>query len=127
MPKIVNKSEQIANMVKQLSGIGIPHDMICSIADISKPTLYKYYREELDKGKASAVAKVAANLFDMATGNGNRALPAAIFFLKTQGGFRETDRIEIADVSEESDKFRKLLSNIRESKLSEKDSNESTH
>ena len=38
MPKLVKKTDETANMVRQLSGLGIPHDQICSILEISKPT-----------------------------------------------------------------------------------------
>ena len=76
MPKIVKKTEDTTRMVKQLSGIGVTHDMICSIAGISKPTLYKYYDEELKLGKAQSTVTVANNLFRMATGDGREALTA---------------------------------------------------
>ena len=49
MPKTVNKTDETARMVTQLSGLGIPHEQICSMLDISKPTLYKYYDVELLK------------------------------------------------------------------------------
>ena len=126
MPKIVNKTEEISKMVKSLSGIGITHDMICSIANISKPTLYKYYAEEIEQGKASSTAKVANNLYRMATGEGKEALTACIFWLKTQAGWRETNFIEVTDNTEENDKFRKLITDIQKSKLSKADSIEST-
>tara|TARA_R110000803_G_scaffold209021_1_gene278158 strand:+ start:3362 stop:3745 length:384 start_codon:yes stop_codon:yes gene_type:complete len=127
MPKIVKKTDEIAKMVKQLSGIGITHDMICSIAGISKPTLYKYYDSELKLGKASSTATIANNLYRMATGTGREALTASIFWLKTQANWKETDVIEINNVSDENEKFEKLVKSVRQSKLSEKDSNESTH
>tara|TARA_R100001015_G_C4600646_1_gene155590 strand:+ start:91 stop:474 length:384 start_codon:yes stop_codon:yes gene_type:complete len=127
MPKIVKKNEETARMVQQLSGIGVTHDMICSIATISKPTLYKYYDEELKLGKAQSTVTVANNLYRMATGNGKEALTASIFWLKTQAGWKETDVVEINNVSDENDRFKELLGKIRESKLSKKGSNESTH
>ena len=127
MPKIVNKNEETGRMIKQLSGIGVTHDMICSIAGISNPTLYKYYDEELKLGKAQSTVTVANNLFRMATGHGKEALTASIFWLKTQAGWKETDVVEINNVSDENDRFEELLSKIRESKLSKQGSDESTH
>ena len=127
MPKIVKKTAEVTEMVKRFSGIGITHDMICSIANISKPTLYKYYNEELKVGKAHATATIANNLYRMATGEGKEALTASIFWLKTQAGWKETDVVEINNVSDENEKFEKLVKSVRQSKLSEKDSNESTH
>ena len=63
MPKIVNRDDSTAEMIKSLSGLGITHEQICAIVKISKPTLYKYYQEELQEGKANANAQVAKNLF----------------------------------------------------------------
>jgi virulence-associated protein VapD len=127
MPKLVNREESVAEMVKSLSGLGITHEQMCAIVKISRPTLYKYYQEELQEGKANANAQVARNLFKMATGSGREAVTACIFWLKTQAKWKETDVIEINNVAEQDERFRKLISNIREAKLSEKDSNESTH
>lgn len=127
MPKKVNREESVAEMVKSLSGLGITHEQMCAIVKISRPTLYKYYQEELQEGKANANAQVARNLFKMATGSGREAVTACIFWLKTQAKWKETDVIEINNVAEQDERFRKLISNIREAKLSEKDSNESTH
>ena len=127
MPKIVKKTEEISQMVKRLSGIGITHDMICSIAGISKPTLYKYYDEELKLGKAQATSTVANNLYRMATGEGREALTASIFWLKTQAGWKETDVVEINNVSDENEKFSELIKQVRHTRLSQKDSDKSTH
>ena len=127
MPKIVNKTEEHARLIVQLSGLGIPHEQICSILEISKPTLYKYYGDEIIKGKAQANAKISENLFRIATGTGREAVTACIFWLKTQAGWRETNFIEVTDNTEENDKFRKLITDIQKSKLSKADSIESTH
>ena len=115
MPKTVNKTDETARMVTQLSGLGIPHEQICSMLDISKPTLYKYYGVELLKGKATANAKISQNLFSIATGTGREAVTACIFWLKTQDG------------TEQDDKFNELIKNIQSAKLAEKDSDDITH
>ena len=125
MPKIVKKTEDTTRMVKQLSGIGVTHDMICSIAGISKPTLYKYYDEELKLGKAQSTVTVANNLFRMATGYKSDPLTASIFWLKTQAGWKETDVVEINNVSDENDRFAELIKRVRHTRLSQKDSNKS--
>jgi hypothetical protein len=127
MPKIVNKTEENARMVTQLSGLGLPHEQICSILNISKPSLYKYYQEELLNGKAKANAKVAENLFKIATGTGREAVTAGIFWLKCQAKWHEKQIVEIQDGTEQDDKFRQLISNIQRVKLAEKDSDQSTH
>ena len=127
MPKIVNKKEDTARIATQLSGLGIPHEQICSILNISKPTLYKYYSEELTQGKATANAKVAENLFKIATSTGKGAVTAAIFWLKTQARWTETQVLEITDGTEQDNKFKELVTNIQRVKLSEKDSDDITH
>jgi|TARA_R110002020_G_scaffold325034_1_gene540627 hypothetical protein len=125
MPKKVNREESVAEMVKSLSGLGITHEQMCAIVKISRPTLYKYYQEELQEGKANANAQIARNLFKIATGSGREAVTACIFWLKTQAKWKETDVIEINNVAEQDERFRKLISNIREARFPKKDSNES--
>ena len=125
MPKKVNREESVAEMVKSLSGLGITHEQMCAIVKISRPTLYKYYQEELQEGKANANAQLARNLFKIATGSGREAVTACIFWLKTQAKWKETDVIEINNVAEQDERFRKLISNIREARFPKKDSNES--
>tara|TARA_R110000787_G_scaffold117540_2_gene228213 strand:- start:404 stop:787 length:384 start_codon:yes stop_codon:yes gene_type:complete len=122
MPKIVNKTDENARMVTQLSGLGIPHDQICGILNISKPSLYKYYQEELIKGKATANAKISENLFKIATGTGREAVTACIFWLKTQARWTERQVLEIQDGTEQDDKFSELIQDIQRAKLAEKDS-----
>jgi len=127
MPKDIKITDDKKEVVKKASGMGLPHDQICSLLDISRPTLYKYYQDELREGKATANFQVANDLFKIATSQSNGAVTAGIFWLKTQAGWKEHNVIEVTDSSQENDKFRKLISDIRESKLSEEDSNESTH
>ena len=122
MPKLVNKTEENARMVTQLSGLGLPHEQICSILNISKPTIYKYYQEELIKGKATANAKISENLFKIATGTGREAVTACIFWLKTQARWTEKQVLEIQDGTEQDDKFRQLITDIQTAKLAEEDS-----
>lgn len=122
MPKIVNKTEENARMVTQLSGLGLPHEQICSILNISKPSLYKYYQEDLIKGKATANAKISENLFKIATGTGREAVTACIFWLKTQARWTEKQVLEIQDGTEQDDKFRQLITDIQTAKLAEEDS-----
>ena len=127
MPKIVNKTEENERMVTQLSGLGLPHEQICSILNISKPSLYKYYQEELIKGKATANAKISENLFKIATGTGREAVTACIFWLKTQARWTEKQVLEIQDGTEQDDKFKQLITDIQTAKLAEKDSDDITH
>ena len=54
-------------MVKTLTGYGIPQDAICAILKITRPTLEKPCRVELDTGAADADAQVAGSMLRMAT------------------------------------------------------------
>ncbi len=58
-------------------------------------TLRKHYRDELDTGHVKANAKVAENLYRKATGEGREAVVAAIFWLKTRAGWKETSVHEV--------------------------------
>lgn len=74
--------------VEVAAGYGLPYPMIATLVGIgSETTLRRYYAEELASGKARAVFQVAKTLFDRATAG--KDLGAAIFYLKSQAGFRE--------------------------------------
>jgi hypothetical protein len=80
--------ERSRNVVETASGYGLPQPMICALIGVgSVHTLLTHYREELDRGKARAAFQVAKTLFDRATSG--KDLGAAIFYLKSQAGFRE--------------------------------------
>jgi hypothetical protein len=53
------------------------------------------YRKELDGAAIEANAKVAESLFRRATGEGREAVTAAIFWLKTRAGWKETSVHEL--------------------------------
>lgn len=83
-------------IVSSLAGYGAPHEYIAS--QITNPqtgkpldakSLRKHFRLELDTAKDKANAVVAQALFKQATGNGRGAVTAAIFWLKTQAGWKE--------------------------------------
>lgn len=80
-------TKETREMVKSLSGYGVPQDDICHILDITKPTLHKHYRREIDVGFAQANAKVGQSLYNQAV-SGNTT--AAIFWMKARAGWRET-------------------------------------
>jgi hypothetical protein len=76
--------------VEAMSGYGVPEADIATVLDIDSKTLRKHYRSELDKGHIKATTKVAENLYRKATGEGREAVTAAIFWLKTRAGWKET-------------------------------------
>lgn len=73
-----------------MAACGLPEADIGRVLGIDAKTLRKHYRAELDLGHVKANARVAANLFRMATGTGREAITAAIFWCKTRMGWRET-------------------------------------
>ena len=69
---------------------------IAGVVGIDAKTLRKHYRDELDHGHVKANVRVAENLYRKATGEGCESVIAAIFWLKTRAGWRETNIHEIA-------------------------------
>ena len=76
--------------VEAMAGYGVPEADIARVIGVDPKTLRKHYREELDTGHVKANAKVAENLFRKATGEGREAVIAAIFWMKTRAGWKET-------------------------------------
>jgi hypothetical protein len=76
--------------VEAMAGYGVPEADIARVLTIDPKTLRRHYREELDTGQIKATAKVAESLFRKATSDGAQSVTAAIFWLKTRGGWRET-------------------------------------
>lgn len=82
--------------VEELAARGIPQADICKVVGISEPTLRLHYRQELDTGTTRANHAVAGALFRKATeGEGSAAVTAAIFWLKTRAGWKETNVNEL--------------------------------
>jgi len=89
-------NEKQRTAVSILAACGTAHEVICTQIvnpqtgkPIDDKTLRKVFRRELKDGKERANAMVKKSLFMKATGNGNGATAAAIFWLKTQCGWKE--------------------------------------
>ena len=77
-------------MVKTLTGYGIPQDAICAILKITRPTLEKRCRVELDTGAADADAQVAGSMLKMATkAHYSVRFQAAKFWLACRAEWKE--------------------------------------
>lgn len=87
-------SEEMRKAVEAMSSVGIPQDDIAKAFGISKPTLAKYFREELDTAAIKANARVAANLYKQATKDDIRSATPAIFWLKTRMGWKDSVQVE---------------------------------
>lgn len=90
-------TEKTRSEVGALASYGVPHDEISSYVGITKKTLYKYYREELDNSHIKANAAVSRFLYQSASGAGmskgatySDCVRAAMFWAKTRMRWRET-------------------------------------
>ena len=79
-----------------MAGYGVPEADIACVVGIDPKTLRRHYRDELSTGHIKAGAKVAESLFRKATSDGPQSVTAAIFWLKTRVGWKETTTHEIA-------------------------------
>lgn len=90
MTKPHEPTEQTKTEVKSLVSFGVTHDEISNYLGIDKKTLYKYYREEIDKSSLKANAAVARVLYEKAVIERDTA--SVFFWLKTRAKWRETDK-----------------------------------
>jgi hypothetical protein len=106
----------LRRQVEALAGYGVPEAEIAGVVGIDAKTLRKHYREELDHGHTKANARVAENLYRKATGEGREAVTAAIFWLKTRAGWKETSVTEVGGTNREpvSVVLRSIVEPIRE-------------
>ena len=81
--------------VEMCCGMGWNHDQIARFMCISDETLRRHYKHELSVGKGQILYKVAQSLYEMALDPNHRSAAAcAMFIMKTQAGWRETNRVE---------------------------------
>ena len=85
-------TDESRKLARTLSAVGITHEDIASKIEISSDTLVKYYKKELSDGRIDANATIGKGLFEQAK-NGNTA--AAMFWLKTRAGWKETNVQEV--------------------------------
>jgi hypothetical protein len=83
--------------VCQLASINLSHVEIAGVLGITKETMYKYYRNELDHGKAACTANVALRLYKVATeADGAEAVKAMMFWLRARAGWKDTSQVEMS-------------------------------
>ena len=85
-------TDETKKLVESTSGLGLPHEQIAILVGIDDKTLRKYYRVELDLGKAKANGQIAKTLFSKATSGDTTAL---IWWTKTQLRWSETVKQEV--------------------------------
>lgn len=77
--------------VKSLAAVGVSQVQIATLLGITDDTFRKYYNEVFNQAKIQAIGMVAGTLFTKATKD--KDLGAAIFYLKSQAGWRETPSV----------------------------------
>jgi predicted transcriptional regulator len=85
-------TEESRKLVKSLAAVGTRYVDIAHKLEITDDTLRKHYKEELESGRIDANAQIANTLFQQAK-KGN--MTAAIFWLKTRAGWKETQVTEL--------------------------------
>lgn len=83
-------TKKTRNLVKLCKVAGITDDLIAEALGITRKTMRKYYLEELTNAKTQFLASCVSVLAHHIKRNN---LTAAIFALKTQGGWRERGEI----------------------------------
>jgi hypothetical protein len=89
-------TEAHRTQVEAMAGYGIPEADIAGVLEIDVDTLRRHFPRELKSAHVKANARVAENLFRKATGDGREAVVAAIFWLKTRAGWKETAVHEVS-------------------------------
>jgi hypothetical protein len=86
-------TDEERKLVESMSGYGVPFEQIAALTrDIDLNTLKKHFRSELTQGKAKANSKVGQTMFQKATSGDTSA---AIWWTKTQMGWKETKDINV--------------------------------
>ena len=80
----------MSRRVEAMAGYGIPAEDIAIVMGIDVGTLRRTYQTELAGAAIKANARVAESLFRKATGDGREGVIAAIFWMKTRAGWRES-------------------------------------
>jgi hypothetical protein len=75
----------------------VPETDIAGVIGIDPKTLRRHYRDELKHGHAKANVRVAESLYRKATSDA-QSVTAAIFWLKTRAGWKETSVQEVEPI-----------------------------
>jgi len=95
-------TDEQRDRVRELASVGVPQDDICKVVrnengkPINRRTLRKHFAAEIEEGNIHANAEVAGALFKKATGGGQGSVIAAIFWLKSRAGWKETQSVELS-------------------------------
>jgi hypothetical protein len=98
-PKFEPTEEQ-RHLVNMMSTSGVKQVDQAKALGIHEHTLRKFFRQELDHGKVVCTSHVVGALYNNAVVKGN--VTAQIFWLKSQAGWREADRLELTGANGKS-------------------------
>jgi hypothetical protein len=97
---VFEPTERQRGQVEAMARYGINHEEAARALGITKPTLLKHFKEELETGATKAKVQVGEFIFSTIIGmpipnrppvtDGRARVAAAIFFAKTQMGWKET-------------------------------------
>ena len=92
-------TEETRTLVQIMASHGLSHDEIIQAVGIgSKHTLYKYYREDVDKGMKMASVMMAKALYDKGMGKKTDGdTKAMMFWLERVGGdiWKQNQKVEV--------------------------------
>ena len=92
-------TQETRKLVESTSGLGLPHESIAVLVGIDDKTLRKYYRDDLDRGKALAHSNIAKTLYQKATAGDTTSL---IWWTKSQMRWSETVKQEVTGADGEA-------------------------
>jgi hypothetical protein len=93
-------TKEARDTVSHYTRYGIPQLDLCAVLGISKATLHRHFRTEIDTAAARAIAKVAETLYNRAVAGDQSAIE---FFLKNRARDQWNDRLTIVDGGKEVD------------------------
>ena len=88
-------SQEEAKRVEELAPY-LTQQQLAEVLHMSQPTFTKLYGPIYREQKAAKLSNVAENLYNIARGTSKQAVSAGIFLLKTQGGWRERNHLELS-------------------------------
>jgi len=99
----LNPTPEDRELVEKMSGFGVPFAQIAALVcgGIDIQTLQKHFEVELVTGKAKANSKVGQTLFQKVMDGDTTA---AIWWSKTQMGWKETKTVEVEHSGETTQK-----------------------
>lgn len=90
-PGAHERDEKLAKLVELSAAIGYTQEQAARLIGVAVETMLKHYRLEWEQGGDRVNAAIAANLASIASsGRDKMAVTAAIFWLKTRAGWKDT-------------------------------------